>query len=124
MEISDGPSQSSQAGAGEVLPTWGTAFVSVKQSDRPVALDLSKRLCVLGFQIQATSGTAGYLREHGVQVWTVSQVKEGRPHIVDHIKNGAVALVINTRADRLRSRGFIIHSAGKPSTEVFQFSRP
>lgn len=86
----------SQAGAGAVLPTSGTAFVSVKQSDRPSALDLSKRLCALGFQIQATSGTAGYLREHGVEVSTVNKVKEGRPHIVDHIKNGAVALVINT----------------------------
>ncbi len=86
----------SQAGAGAVLPTSGTAFVSVKQSDRPVALDLSKRLRTLGFQIQATSGTAGYLREHGVEVSTVNKVMEGRPHIVDHIKNGAVALVINT----------------------------
>jgi carbamoyl-phosphate synthase large subunit len=86
----------SQAGAGAVLPTSGTAFVSVKQSDRPVALDLTKRLCALGFQIQATSGTAGYLREHGVEVSTVNKVKEGRPHIVDHIKNGEVALLINT----------------------------
>ena len=86
----------SQAGAGAVLPTSGTAFVSVKQSDRPVALDLTKRLCALGFQIQATNGTAGYLREHGVEVSTVNKVKEGRPHIVDHIKNGEVALLINT----------------------------
>ena len=86
----------SQAGAGAVLPTSGTVFVSVKQSDRAVALDLSKRLRALGFQIQATSGTAGYLREHGVDASTVNKVNEGRPHIVDHIKNGAVALVINT----------------------------
>lgn len=86
----------SQAGAGAVLPTSGTVFVSVKPSDRAVALDLSKRLQTLGFQIQATSGTAGYLREHGLDVSTVNKVKEGRPHIVDHIKNGVVALVINT----------------------------
>ncbi|MBX3331953.1 MAG: carbamoyl-phosphate synthase large subunit [Nitrospira sp.] len=86
----------SQAGAGAVLPRSGTAFVSVKQSDRPVALDLTKRLCALGFQIQATSGTADYLRGHGVEVSTVNKVKEGRPHIVDHIKNGTIALVINT----------------------------
>ena len=86
----------SQAGAGAVLPTSGTVFISVKESDRPVALDLSKRLRTLGFQIQATSGTADYLREHWVDVSTVNKVKEGRPHIVDHIKNGAVALVINT----------------------------
>jgi carbamoyl-phosphate synthase large subunit len=105
----------SQAGAGAVLPTSGTAFVSVKQSDRPVALDLSKRLCALGFQIQATSGTAGYLREHGVEVRTVNKVIEGRPHIVDHIKNGAVALVINTvrtasaHADSLSIRREALH---------------
>ncbi len=105
----------SQAGAGAVLPTAGTAFVSVKQADRPVALDLSKRLCALGFQIQATSGTAGYLREHGVDVSTVNKVKEGRPHIVDHIKNGAVALVINTvrtaaaHADSLSIRREALH---------------
>jgi carbamoyl-phosphate synthase large subunit len=86
----------SQAGAGAVLPTSGAAFISVKESDRPVALDLSKRLRTRGFQIHATSGTAGYLRAHGVDVSTVNKVKEGRPHIVDHIKNGAVALVINT----------------------------
>lgn len=86
----------SQAGAGAALPTSGTVFVSVKQSDRPVALDLSKRLHTLGFQIQATSGTAGYLIEHGVDVSMVNKVKEGRPHIVDYIKNGAVALVVNT----------------------------
>ncbi|MDF0677498.1 MAG: carbamoyl-phosphate synthase large subunit [Nitrospira sp.] len=105
----------SQAGAGAVLPTSGTAFVSVKQADRPVALDLAKRLRALGFQIQATSGTAGYLREHGVEVSTVNKVKEGRPHIVDHIKNGAVALLINTvrtasaHADSLSIRREALH---------------
>lgn len=105
----------SQAGAGAVLPISGTAFVSVKQSDRPVALDLSKRLCALGFQIQATRGTADYLREHGVEVSTINKVKEGRPHIVDHIKNGAVALVINTvrtasaHADSLSIRREALH---------------
>jgi len=86
----------SQAGAGAVLPTSGTVFISVKESDRPVALDVAKRLRTLGFRIQATRGTASYLREQSVEVATVNKVKEGRPHIVDHIKNGAVALVVNT----------------------------
>ena len=86
----------SQAGAGAVLPTSGTVFISVKESDRPVALDVAKRLRTLGFRIQATSGTASYLNGQGVEVATVNKVKEGRPHIVDHIKNGEIALVVNT----------------------------
>jgi carbamoyl-phosphate synthase large subunit len=86
----------SQAGAGAALPKSGTAFISVKESDRPVALDVARRLRTLGFQIQATGGTAGFLREHGVHVATVNKVREGRPHIVDHIKNGEIALVVNT----------------------------
>jgi len=86
----------SQAGAGSTLPRGGTAFISVKESDRSLALDVTKRLHRLGFDIQATSGTAAYLRENGLDVKTVHKVTEGRPHIVDHIKNGEVALVINT----------------------------
>jgi len=86
----------SQAGAGAMLPMSGMAFISVKESDRPAALQVSKQLHRLGFGIQATSGTAGYLRDHGMEVKTVLKVTEGRPHIVDLIKNGEVALVVNT----------------------------
>jgi carbamoyl-phosphate synthase large subunit len=86
----------SQAGAGAVLPTSGTAFISVKASDRPAALEVGKALSQLGMRIQGTSGTAGYLREHGLPVEVVNKVAEGRPHIVDHIKNGSVAIVVNT----------------------------
>ncbi|MBM4127069.1 MAG: carbamoyl-phosphate synthase large subunit [Nitrospira sp.] len=86
----------SQAGAGAMLPTSGTAFISVKESDRPIALDVARRLQALSFQIQATSGTADYLRAHGITVANVNKVREGRPHIVDHIKNGEVTLVVNT----------------------------
>ncbi|HLZ34140.1 MAG TPA: carbamoyl-phosphate synthase large subunit, partial [Nitrospira sp.] len=86
----------SQAGAGALLPRGGTAFISVKESDRPAALEIAKQLHRLGFTVQATSGTAGYLREGGLDVKTVHKVTEGRPHIVDHIKNGEVALVVNT----------------------------
>jgi carbamoyl-phosphate synthase large subunit len=86
----------SQAGAGAVLPKAGTAFISVKEADRPAALEVARRLWALGFHIQATTGTAGYLREHGVEVASVNKVSEGRPHIVDHIKNGDIALVVNT----------------------------
>ncbi|MGZ8385195.1 MAG: carbamoyl-phosphate synthase large subunit [Nitrospira sp.] len=86
----------SQAGAGAVLPTSGTAFISVKASDRPAALEVGRALNKLGMRIQATSGTAEYLREHGLSVEIVNKVTEGRPHIVDHIKNGSIALVVNT----------------------------
>ena len=86
----------SQAGAGAGLPMAGTAFISVKESDRPAALEVGRLLIKLGLKIQGTSGTAGYLREHGLPVEVVNKVTEGRPHIVDHIKNGAVALVVNT----------------------------
>jgi carbamoyl-phosphate synthase large subunit len=86
----------SQAGAGAPLPKGGTAFISVKESDRPLALEVVQQLQRLGFTVQATSGTAAYFRNHGVLAETVHKVKEGRPHIVDHIKNGQVALVVNT----------------------------
>ncbi|GAB1722944.1 MAG: carbamoyl-phosphate synthase large subunit [Nitrospira sp. CR1.1] len=86
----------SQAGAGAILPTSGTAFLSVKSEDRAGACDVAQRLVALGFRITATSGTAAYLTEQGMQVDVVNKVQEGRPHIVDHIKNGDVALVVNT----------------------------
>jgi carbamoyl-phosphate synthase large subunit len=105
----------SQAGAGATLPRGGTAFISIKEGDRPAALEVARRLHRLGFNIQATSGTAGYLRENGLEVKTVYKVNEGRPHIVDHIKNGEVALVINTvgtaasHADSLSIRREALH---------------
>ncbi|MBX3333980.1 MAG: carbamoyl-phosphate synthase large subunit [Nitrospira sp.] len=105
----------SQAGAGAGLPKKGTAFISVKESDRPAALEVGRVLNRLGMCIQATSGTAGYLREHGLSVEVVNKVTEGRPHIVDHIKNGSVALVVNTvrtasaHADSLSIRREALH---------------
>ncbi|MBX3320155.1 MAG: carbamoyl-phosphate synthase large subunit [Nitrospira sp.] len=105
----------SQAGAGAGLPKKGTAFISVKESDRPAALEVGRVLNRLGMRIQATSGTAGYLREHGLSVEVVNKVTEGRPHIVDHIKNGSVALVVNTvrtasaHADSLSIRREALH---------------
>jgi len=86
----------SQAGAGVMLPQSGTAFISVKDRDKPAALDVARRLRLLGFTIEATRGTAAYLRERGVETETVNKVKEGRPHIVDHLKNGQISLVVNT----------------------------
>ena len=86
----------SQAGAGAMLPAGGTAFVSVKESDRSSALEVAQHLSKLGFGITGTAGTAAFLRDRGLSVVTVNKVKEGRPDIVDHIKNGEIAIVVNT----------------------------
>jgi len=83
----------SQAGAGVPLPRAGRVVLSVKDHDKPAALEVARRL---GFSVQATSGTAVYLRNHGVYAEAVNKVMEGRPHVVDHIKNGEISLVVNT----------------------------
>jgi carbamoyl-phosphate synthase large subunit len=85
-----------QAAAGVSLPPAGKAFLSVKKQDKAAALEIADRLHRLGFLIEATRGTATYLQERGVPATFVNKVKEGRPHIVDHIKNGEISLVVNT----------------------------
>jgi carbamoyl-phosphate synthase large subunit len=87
--------------AGLKLPRTGTAFISVNESDRGPAVVLARRLVRLGFRLQATVGTAGRLREVGLEVEDVFKVNEGRPNIVDHIKQGDVALIINTPLGRV-----------------------
>jgi carbamoyl-phosphate synthase large subunit len=86
----------SQLGAGVKLPESGKVFISVKASDKPRAIQVAKDLVELGFTIVATKGTAAAIKEAGVPVTTVNKVIEGRPHIVDMIKNHEIALVINT----------------------------
>ena len=85
-----------QIGAGTVLPTEGTVFVSVKDSDKPVVLPAVQKLSVMGFTIIATGGTAKYLEEQGIAIERVNKVAEGRPHIVDRITDGDVQLIFNT----------------------------
>jgi carbamoyl-phosphate synthase large subunit len=86
----------SQIGGGAMLPKKGTVFVSVKDEDKPRILESAKILIGLGFKIIATSGTLRFLKENGIPVEKVNKVLEGRPHIVDAIKNGEVQLVFNT----------------------------
>jgi len=86
----------SQIGGGANLPRSGTVFVSVKDTDKPRILDAVRVLASLGFKCIATSGTQRYLVAHGVQAAKIFKVLEGRPHIVDAIKNGGVQLVFNT----------------------------
>lgn len=85
-----------QMGAGERIPKTGKVFVSVDDKDKPRLLAVAKSLQQQGYGLCATLGTAKYLRENGVVVQTVNKVREGRPHIVDAIKNGEIAIVINT----------------------------
>ncbi|KQM18572.1 carbamoyl phosphate synthase large subunit [Sphingomonas sp. Leaf24] len=85
-----------QMGASIVLPTGGTVFVSVKSGDKPVILPGVQLLVEMGFRIVATAGTADYLAEHGVPVERVNKVAQGRPHIVDKIFDGAIAMIFNT----------------------------
>jgi carbamoyl-phosphate synthase large subunit len=86
----------SQQGAGVHLPEDGTVFVSVKDSDKPVIAAAVRALLRLGFRVVATGGTADYLLEEGLEVDRVNKVAQGRPHIVDKIKDGEIDLVFNT----------------------------
>ncbi|KZM39791.1 carbamoyl phosphate synthase large subunit [Marinomonas sp. SBI22] len=83
-------------GGGTVLPTGGTAFVSVRDMDKPKLVSVAQRLIENGFELVATSGTASYLTEQGVEVRKINKVNEGRPHIVDMLKNGEIDYIVNT----------------------------
>ncbi|MBI2747741.1 MAG: carbamoyl-phosphate synthase large subunit [Burkholderiales bacterium] len=90
----------SQLGAGTRLPTSGRVFLSVKQSDKPRAVAVARGLIALGFTIVATKGTAAAIEAAGLACEVVNKVTEGRPNIVDMIKNEEIALVINTVEER------------------------
>src|SRR5690606_11365703 len=86
----------SQLGGGTVLPKEGCVFVSVKDSDKPWIVEPVKLMLARGFRVLATGGTCSYLAQQGLAVEPVKKVLEGRPHIVDAMKNGEVQLVFNT----------------------------
>jgi carbamoyl-phosphate synthase large subunit len=86
----------SQLGGGTKVPRQGTLFVSVRDADKERVIAPVKLLAELGFVIQATGGTARFLTENGVAAQKINKVSEGRPHVVDAIKNGSVQLVFNT----------------------------
>ena len=86
----------SQLGGGARLPKTGTVFVSVRDGDKPRILESLKLLRTLGFEVLATSGTQRYLNENGVEAVKINKMSEGRPHVVDAIKNGQIHLVFNT----------------------------
>ena len=85
-----------QLAAGVVLPTKGRVFLSVRERDREHAVELGRELVELGFTIVSTKGTGIALQQAGVECGLVNKVYEGRPHIVDMIKNNEIDLIINT----------------------------
>ena len=90
----------SQMAAGVTLPKSGVAFISVKAQDKPKAVEVARGLADLGFSILATRGTASAIEAAGIPVQVVNKVAEGRPNIVDMVKNNEIALVINTVEER------------------------
>jgi carbamoyl-phosphate synthase large subunit len=86
----------SQMGAGSKVPQAGAAFISVRDADKQYIVDMARHLVEGGFTILATGGTQRYLVESGIPAGKINKVLEGRPHIVDSMKNGGVQLVINT----------------------------
>ena len=86
----------SQLGAGERMPRSGQAFLSVRERDKPALVGVAKDLLALGFELIATKGTQASLAAEGVKAEPINKVLEGRPHIVDAIKNGEIDLIVNT----------------------------
>ena len=89
----------SQMAAGVRLPKGGRAFISVRDGDKRQAAEIARDLAAMGFTLLATRGTALAIRERGVEVAPVNKVAEGRPHIVDMIKNGDISFIVNTVED-------------------------
>ncbi len=88
----------SQIACGMGVPEAGAVFISVKDADKPAMAPLGAELVRLGFTLLATRGTAAFLAREGLPVTVVNKVAEGRPHCVDAMKNGEIALVFNTTA--------------------------
>ena len=89
-----------QLGASDEIPVKGTAFISVREPDKAGVAEVASQLVAQGFSLVATRGTAEVLRTAGIEVEVVNKVKEGRPHIVDMIKNGRIQLILNTTEGR------------------------
>jgi carbamoyl-phosphate synthase large subunit len=89
----------SQLAAGVKLPKGGRAFISVRDGDKGTAASIARELAGMGFAVIATRGTAKAIQELGVEVTVINKVAEGRPHIVDMIKNGDISLIVNTVED-------------------------
>ena len=90
----------SQLAAGQRLPKEGAILISVNDRDKKSIIGIAKQMALLGFKLLGTHGTARYLKENGVESETVLKLGEGRPNILDLIKNSSINLVINTPSGR------------------------
>ncbi|MEZ0122878.1 MAG: carbamoyl-phosphate synthase large subunit [Candidatus Reddybacter sp.] len=90
-----------QLGAGDEIPSEGTAFISVRERDKGEIVGVAKQLVELGFKLVSTRGSGQLILDAGLEVEIVNKVKEGRPHIVDMIKNGKIDLIVNTTEGRV-----------------------
>ena len=106
-----------QLGAGTRLASTGRVFMSVRGADKPAAMEVGRELTELGFELVATRGTAAVLASQGLSVTVVNKVNEGRPHIVDLMKNGGIQMVVNTVEDRLSA---VVDSRSIRTTAVQQ----
>ena len=108
-----------QLGAGDEIPTAGTVFLSVREPDKKGIVDIARRLDNLGFALVATRGTAALIQAAGLDVEAVNKVKEGRPHIVDMIKNGKIDLIVNTTEGRQAISDSAAIRAGAESNGIY-----
>ena len=90
----------SQLGAGTKLPKSGKVFLTVKNNDKPRAVEVARALVAMNFELLATKGTAAAFQAAGLKVQVVNKVTEGRPHVVDMIKNNEITMVVNTVEER------------------------
>src|SRR5262249_41003343 len=100
----------SQLAASAALPASGTIFISVADRDKPYGVPIARHLSEMGYRLRCRRGTADTLRDHGIPAELVKKVQEGRPHLIDHMTNGTVSMIINTpsgrgsRSDEVRIR--------------------
>jgi carbamoyl-phosphate synthase large subunit len=90
----------SQMAANSHLPLTGTIFVSVSGADKSLVTPIAREFADMGYKLLATTGTARHLRQHGIPVDVIPKIQEGRPNLLDKMKNGEVALIINTPSGR------------------------
>ena len=108
----------SQMSAQPPLPTKGNVFISVKDSDKPAAIEVAREFVALGFTVLATSGTARLLTDAGVPVKTLLKIQEGRPNVLDLIKNGDIHFVLNTPSGQQPRRDEIVIRSASVAARV------
>ncbi len=107
----------SQAAAGNQLPTEGSIFISISDSDKPAFIPIARNFAAMGFKLIATPGTAAYLRKHDIECQEIQKISVGRPNVSDLVANNEIAMIVNTftgfqaRADERLIRTMAIHAS-------------